>query len=65
MSILHLIVILAAMGVILYLINAYVPMDAKIKKITNVVVVIAVIVWLLYQFGVLPMSSSITVPQVK
>jgi len=65
MPLLHLIFILAAVGVVLYLIKVYVPMDEKIKKIINVVVVIAVIVWLLYQFGVLPASETITVPKVK
>jgi len=65
MSLLNLIIILAAVGVGLYLINAYIPMDAKIKKILNVVVVIVVVIWLLYQFGVMPAGDSITVPKVK
>ena len=65
MSLLNLIIILAAVGVGLYLINAYIPMDAKIKKILNVVVVIVVVIWLLYQFGVMPAGNSITVPKVK
>jgi len=65
MPLLHLIFILAAVGVVLWLFNTYVPMDAKIKKIINVVAVIVVIVWLLYQFGVLPASETITVPKVK
>jgi len=65
MSLLNLVLILAAVGVGLYLINAYIPMDAKIKKILNVVVVIVVVIWLLYQFGVMPAGDSITVPKVK
>jgi len=65
MSLLNLVLILAGMGVVLWLINAYVPMDAKIKKILNIVVVVAVVLWLLYQFGVLPAGDSITVPHVR
>ena len=53
MSLINLIVVLVIVGVILFLINNYLPMDGKIKSILNVVVVIAVIVWLLQSFGVL------------
>jgi hypothetical protein len=42
---------LIVVGVLLWLINTYLPMDAKIKQILNVVVVIAVVVWLLNVFG--------------
>ena len=47
MSILSLIVVLILIGVVLYLVNAYLPMDPKIKGILNVVVVILVILWLI------------------
>jgi len=53
MSLISLLVVLIVVGVILWLINTYIPMDAKIKKILNVVVVIVVIIWLLQAFGVL------------
>ena len=53
MSLVSLVVVLVIVGVILWLINTYIPMDAKIKKILNVVVVIVVIIWLLQAFGVL------------
>jgi hypothetical protein len=52
MSLISLLIILIAVGVVLWLINTYIPMDGKIKKILNVVVVIFVIVWLLGSFGV-------------
>ena len=47
------IIALVVVGVILYLINNYLPMDGKIKSILNIVVVIAVILWLLRSFGML------------
>ncbi|HEY0089136.1 MAG TPA: Thivi_2564 family membrane protein, partial [Candidatus Lokiarchaeia archaeon] len=53
MSLINLLIILVAIGVILWLINTYIPMQATIKKILNVVVVIAVIIWLLSVFGVI------------
>lgn len=49
----NLVVSLIVVGVILYLINNYLPMDGKIKSILNIVVVIAVILWLLRSFGLL------------
>ena len=53
MSLIGLILTLVVVGVLLWLLNNYVPMDAKIKKIINVVVVIVVVIWLLQSFGVL------------
>lgn len=53
MPLINLIVILVVVGVILWLINNYIPMDWKIKRILNVVVVILVILWLLSVFGVI------------
>ena len=53
MSLISLLIVLIAVGVVLWLINTYIPMDAKIKKILNVVVVIVVILWLLQAFGIL------------
>ena len=53
MPLINLVVVLVVVGVLLWLVNTYIPMDAKIKQILNVVVVIAVVLWLLQVFGVL------------
>ncbi len=53
MTILSLLIVLVLVGVGLYLVNTVIPMDAKIKTILNVVVVILVMLWLLDGFGVL------------
>jgi hypothetical protein len=50
---LSLIVTLVVVGVLLWLVNNYIPMDSKIKNILNVVVVILVVLWLLQTFGLL------------
>jgi hypothetical protein len=63
MSLISLIVTLIVVGVLLWLINSYIPMDAKIKNILNVVVVICVVLWLLSAFGVIGHSGDIRVPQ--
>jgi hypothetical protein len=52
MSIITIIITLIAVGVLLWLANTYIPMDGKIKKILNIVVVVMVVLWLLNVFGV-------------
>ena len=59
------IIVLAVVGVLLWLINTYVPMDANIKKILNVVAIIAVILWLLNVFGVFGYLRSVPAPHVQ
>lgn len=61
MPLIHVLFVLVVVGVLLWLVNAYIPMDAKIKKILNVVVVIAVVIWLLSVFGILGSLSGIRV----
>lgn len=53
MSLLNVVIILIVVGVLLWLVNSYIPMDGKIKSILNAVVVIAVVIWLLQAFGIL------------
>ena len=51
MPLLNLVVVLIVVGVALYLINRYIPMASSIKTILNIVVVVAVCVWLLQAVG--------------
>ncbi len=53
MSLISIIIALVVVGVLLWLVNTYIPMDSKIKSILNVVVVIIVVLWLLQAFGLL------------
>jgi hypothetical protein len=58
MPLIQLIIALVVVGVILWAVNTYIPMDATIKKILNVVVILVVVLWLLSVFGVLgPISG--------
>ena len=61
MSLVTLLIVLIVVGVILWLVNTYIPMDRKIKNILNVVVVILVVLWLLRAFGVLDSLNSIRI----
>jgi hypothetical protein len=64
MSLISLAVTLIVIGVLLWLVNTYIPMDGKIKNILNVVVVVCVVVWLLFAFGILNHSGDIRVPRI-
>jgi hypothetical protein len=55
-----LVVYLVVGGVLLWLVNNYIPMDGKIRQLLNVVVVV-VVVWLLRAFGVMGPLSRISV----
>ena len=61
MPLIHVVVVLIVVGVVLWLINRFIPMAGSIKSILNAVVVIAVVLWLLNVFGVLGSLSSIRV----
>jgi len=61
MPLLTVLVLLVVAGLILWLVNTYIPMDHKIKTIFNVLVVIVVIVWLLKIFGILSYLMNIHV----
>ncbi len=61
MSLVTIFLVLLVAGVILWLINTYVPMDRKIKSILNAVAVIVIVIWLLQAFGVLSSLRNIKV----
>lgn len=60
-----LLVTLIVVGILLWLVNNFIPMDRKIKKILNIIVVIIVVLWLLSAFGILDLGSNIRVPRVN
>jgi hypothetical protein len=55
------VMVLIVVGVVLWLINRFIPMQGTIKSILNGVVVIAVVLWLLNIFGVLNYFSHVRV----
>ena len=61
MPIINVVMVLVVVGVLLWLVNTYLPMDGKIKSILNAVVVIAVVLWLLQAFGLLGSLSTIRI----
>ena len=61
MPLYQLVLALIVVGVVLWLINAYVPMQATIKMILNAVVIIAVLIFVLSAFGVLDSFKGVKV----
>ena len=58
MPLIHIVVVLIVVGVLLWLINNFIPMQSTIKSLLNGVVVIVVVLWLLQVFGVFAMFSN-------
>lgn len=54
MDIISIIIVLVIIGVVLWAVNAYVPMAAAIKKILNIAVVILTVIWLVRISGLMP-----------
>jgi hypothetical protein len=65
MTLISLVITLIVVGVLLWLVNTYVPMDDKIKNILNVVVIIAVVLFLLQAFGVLGEMNTIRIGHIN
>lgn len=53
MSLLSLILTITVVGLVLWVINTYIPLEARIKQLLNIVVIIVLVIWLLQIFGIL------------
>jgi hypothetical protein len=51
MPLLQIVIVLVVVGVLLWLVNSFIPMQGTIKSILNAVVIICVVLWLLNVFG--------------
>jgi len=61
MPLMHLVLTLIVVGVLLWLVNRFIPMQSNIKSILNGAVVIAVVLWLLNIFGLFHGLSHIRI----
>jgi hypothetical protein len=61
MPLIQLLEVLVVVGVLLWLVNRFIPMQGTIKSILNGVVVIAVVLWIMNVFGLFHSLSSIHV----
>ena len=61
MSLLTVVFVIIVVGVLLWVVNSFIPMDSKIRSILNAVVVIVLVLWLLDAFGILNSLSRLRV----
>jgi hypothetical protein len=61
MTLLSLVLVLIVVGILLWAVNTYLPLDPKIKTLLNIVVVIVVIIWILQVTGLLGPLDSIRI----
>jgi hypothetical protein len=61
MPLIHILLVLIAVGVLLWLVNRFIPMAGSIKSILNAVVVICVVLWLMNTFGLIHTLSRMRV----
>lgn len=58
MSILALIIAIVVVGLILWVINSFIPMEPRIKQILNIVVIVLLVIWILKALGVFALLSG-------
>jgi hypothetical protein len=61
MALLQILIVLIIIGVLLWVINTYIPMDVKIKQILNIVTVIIIVIWLFKVFGLFNFLSNVRI----
>jgi hypothetical protein len=61
MPLLQILLTLIVIGVLLWLVNGFIPMAGSIKSILNAVVVICVVLWLLDVFGLFHSLSRVRI----
>jgi hypothetical protein len=61
MPLMNVVVTLIVVGVLLWLVNTYIPMDAKIKRLLNVVAVVASVLWVVNAFGLFGYLGNVRV----
>jgi hypothetical protein len=59
MPLIEIVLVLVVVGVLLWLVNNYIPMAGPIKSLLNAVVVIVMVIWVLKVFGLWPFVTHI------
>ncbi len=65
MTLVNIVVILVVVGLVMWLINTYIPMAAAIKSLLNIVVFVVVLIWLLQTFGLIGAIPGLKMPALK
>ena len=58
MPLINVIIVLVIVGVLLYIVETLLPIDATIKRIIHIIIILAVCIWLLQAFGIIGSLGS-------
>jgi hypothetical protein len=64
-TLVNIVVILVVVGLVMWLINTYIPMAGAIKSLLNIVVFVVVLIWLLQTFGLIGNIPGLKMPALK
>jgi hypothetical protein len=62
-TLVNIILILVVIGLVMWLINTYIPMAGAIKSLLNVVVFVVVLIWILQTFGLIGSIPGLKMPR--
>ncbi|MGH7914128.1 MAG: Thivi_2564 family membrane protein [Candidatus Binataceae bacterium] len=65
MTLVSIVIVLVVVGLLMWLINTYIPMAAGIKSVLNIVVFIVVVIWLLQGFGLIGNIPGVHIPPLR
>ncbi|MGZ3619948.1 MAG: Thivi_2564 family membrane protein [Candidatus Binataceae bacterium] len=65
MTLVSIVLMLVVVGLVMWLINTYIPMAAGIKSVLNIVVLIVVTIWLLQGFGIIGNIPGVRIPALR
>ena len=65
MSLMNIVVILVVAGLIMWLINTYIPMAAAIKSLLNIVVFVVLLIWVLQVLGIIGSVAGMRMPALR
>lgn len=65
MTLVSIVLVLVVIGLLMWLINTYIPMAAGIKSVLNIVVFLVVTIWLLQGFGIIGNIPGVRIPALK
>ncbi len=65
MSLVDIVVILVVVGLVMWLINTYIPMAGAIKSLLNIVVFVVLLIWILQVFGLIGAIPGLRIPPLR
>jgi hypothetical protein len=64
-TLVNIVVILVVVGLVMWLINTYIPMAGAIKSLLNIVVFVVVLIWVLQIFGLIGPIPGLQIPPLR